>query len=199
MHAQFEFSEGANTGLFHYSGSGSAANTYITVGSIQSRTNNPYGNINAWSYGANAQLQYVTQDGFIAGLQFGYDLLRSKVNITGILPEYYYLYSYPEPLETEGNNTENASGHTYLQSELINLSPYIGYRLKAGKVKIDLMPGVDLGFHINSFDKGKATFTNPSAGTGTTDSTDYNLGKAPTDIRIKFGVAAGYGRWALKR
>jgi len=202
LHAQnFEFSEGINTGLFHYGGSGSAASSYIfpVEGNGQYRTNNPYGNVNGFSYGAYTQLQYVTKGGFIIGSQLGYDLLRSKVNITGLIP--FEVYFNPNVLLTdqaaESNGPNNASGHTYLQSELINFSPYIGYRLKEGKVNIDLMPGVDIGFHINSYDKGTATTTYASAGAVYNDTSDYNLGKAPTDIRIKFGVAAGYGRSAL--
>jgi hypothetical protein len=195
----FEFSIGANTGLFHYTGNGSVANSYIAGGApggAPNHTYNPYGNKNGLSYGAYAQLQYVTKCGFIIGSQFGYDVLRSKVNITGILPFEYLLDEYPGPAYYN-QYPANATGHAYLQQDLFNLNPYIGYRIKAGKINVDLMPGIEFGFDINSYDKGKATFTDPSNESPSTYTTDYNLGKAQRDIRAKFGAAADYRKWAL--
>lgn len=56
------------------------------------------------------------------------------------------------------------------------------------------MPGVDLGFNVSSRDKGSATTID---GNNTKVNVDRKLDKAPTDVRIKFGVAAIYKRFGL--
>jgi hypothetical protein len=195
LHAQnLEFSVGANTGLFHYTGSGSAANSYIVGGgttNTRNHTGDPYGNNNGPDYGAYAQLQYVSAGGFIAGSQFGYDALRSKVNITDVqINEIFFpglagFTTYPQ----------DASGHTYLQQDFFNLNPYLGYRIKAGKLKIDLMPGVEFGFDINSYDKGNATYN--TNGIPSNYTIDYNMGKARMDVRLKLAAAAYYHKWGI--
>jgi hypothetical protein len=198
LHAQqFELSFQANSGLFHYSGNSASPTSIIIEGPAtpkQNYTNNPYGNKNAFSYGADVQAQYVSKGGFIVGAQAGYDILRSKTNITSIFPyeiepelsTYNLLDYYPF------NPSLPAKGSTILQDQFINLSPYIGYRIKTKKINIDLMPGVDIGLGINSNDKGKAIATN-----GTVYEVDYKEVKPPMDIRLKFGIAANYKKWGI--
>jgi hypothetical protein len=198
LHAQqFELSFQANSGLFHYSGNSTSPTSVIIQGGStpkQNYTNNPYGSKNAFSYGADVQAQYVSKGGFIVGAQAGYDILRSKTNITSVFPlefeleESEYIPSYYAPF----NPSLPAKGSTILQDQFINLNPYIGYRIKAKKINIDLMPGIDIGIGINSYDKGKATTTD-----GTVYETDYKEVKPPIDIRLKFGVAANYKKWGI--
>jgi hypothetical protein len=111
---KIEISVQANSGLFHYSGNATVATSYITEGMSpgQNYTNNPYGNKNGVSYGAGIQAKYVTKGGFIAGLDAGYDILRSKVNISNVYPfPNYVLFKAADqfyyPITT-------ASGHTIL-------------------------------------------------------------------------------------
>jgi len=188
---KIEVSFGANSGLFHYSGNYATPSSSITEGPTdkQNYTNNPYGSKNGFSYGGDMQLQFVSKSGLIAGLQAGYEVLRSQVAITGYYPNYPYLfYNIAAPSYL----TPAVKGQTYLQNQDINVNPYVGYRFLAKKIKIDLMPGVDLGFNVSTYDKGKATGTD-----GTVYRTDLKRTDAPTDVRLKFAVAAYYKKWGL--
>jgi hypothetical protein len=191
LYAQkFELSIGANSGLFHYAGSSAVPTSAIYQGSTdqQNYTINPYGSKNGFSYGAAVQAQYVSKGGFITGLKAGYEVLRSKVTINSYYPLTYY-FDFPGPNSPIAYNIP-VTGQTFLQGQSINLNPYIGYRFTIGVIKLDLMPGIDLGFNINSYDKGKATDSG-----GNVYRTDLKLADTPTDVRVKFGVAAGYKRF----
>lgn len=196
LYAQkIEFSVQANSGLFRYAGKSATAESYIHQGppKVSNYTNNPYGGRNGFGYGANLQGQFVSKGGFIAGLQAGYEVLKSKVDINGILlyntsnvylPDITYIQEPPV----------KAKGETYLKNKFINVSPYVGYRINLKKMKLDLMPGFDLGFGLSTYENGKATTTD---GSNTTVQTDLKREKAPTDVRLKFGAALIYDRFGL--
>jgi len=193
LHAQnIEITALANMGLFRYTGNYTTSTSFInggTAGAKAGYTNNPYGNKFAFSYGAGLQAQYVGRTGFIFGLQAGYEILRSKVDLTDV-----YIFGV---YEATGNYYNQASptpvkGQTYLQSQDINFSPYIGYRLKIKKVKIDLMPGFDFGFNVNTHEYGKATDNG-----GNVYQTDLDRGKFPADFRISFRAAVSYNKFSV--
>ena len=185
-----ELSVQANSGLFHYSGNSAVSTSAIYQGSTpqQNYTNNPYGGKNGFSYGGDIQAQYVSKNGFIWGLQAGYEVLRSKLDVIGYNPITFYLSPGPNSIGYQ----IPVKGQTFLQDQDIDFNPYIGYRLLIGKIKLDLMPGIDLGFDMNSYDKGKATDND-----GTVYRTDLKLLNPPTDVRFKLGVAATYKRFGI--
>jgi hypothetical protein len=193
LHAQkIEWSVQANTSLFHFSGKSSTSTSAINQGSAndQNYTNNPYGSKNGWGYGFNLGGQHVAKSGFIFGIQAGYELLKSEVDINEV-----HLYYYPNPyIYTIAaiNPTIKANGQTSLQNYFININPYVGYRWHLGKVDLDVLPGFDIGFGIKSYDKGKAT-----AEDGTLYTTDKKRNDPPTDIRLRLGIAASYKRFAI--
>ena len=197
LYAQkLEVSVQANTGLFHFSGASATATTMVLQGSAtgdpQNRANDPYGSKNGFSYGGSVQAQLVSKGGFIVGLQGGYELLRSKANVdryypippltatTALLPIAAVDWSIP------------VTGHVALQNQTINLNPYIGYRFKLNKVKLDIMPGMDIGFVVNTRDKGEVKDKDNK-----TYKVNYDRGDTPTDIRLRLGAAAGYGRYGI--
>jgi hypothetical protein len=185
-----ELSVQANSGLFHYSGNSAVSTSTIYEGATpqQNYTNNPYGSKNGFSYGGDIQAQYVSKNGFIWGLQAGYEVLRSKVAINS-----YYPLSMPTLFyNILTGPTTPVKGQTFLQDQDIDLTPYIGYRLLIGKIKVDMMPGIALGFNINSYDKGKATDNY-----GNVYRTDLKLLDAPVDVRLKLGVAATYKKFGI--
>jgi hypothetical protein len=191
---KFELSAGVNSGLFHFTGNAVAATTSIyedATASGQNETNDPYGNRNGYSYGGYVQIENINPGGFIIGLQAGYDILRSKVDINNVSPP-PYLNASPSG-DYFANPDIPATGQTFLQSQFINFSPFLGYRLNLKKIKIDFMPGMDFGFNINSYDKGKATATSY----GTVFRTDLKLSAPSNDARLKMGVAAIYKRFGL--
>ncbi len=186
---KIELSLQANLGLFHYSGNATTSTSFINSSGgtpPQGNTNNPYGNKNGFSYGGDIQAQYVSKSGFIAGVQGGYDVLRSIVDINSVYPQFALFGPAESPPPPP------AKGQTALQTQNFNINPYLGYRLDLKKIKIDIMPGVDVSFNVNSYDKGSAT-TND----GTVYKVDNKLPKSPTDIRLRLGVAAWYKRFGL--
>jgi hypothetical protein len=189
---QFELSVQANSGLFHFSGKSVTATSYvIQYGSNnQNYTNNPYGNRNGFSYGSTLQGQFVAKNGFIWGLGAGYEVLQSKVNIDKYTPLVYITYNDANPVYIDPSFA--VKGHTNLQNQSINLNPYIGYRFQLHKVKLDILPGVDVGLILKTKDEGSVKDND-----GKTYTVNYARSKAPTDVRLRLGAAASYGKWAL--
>jgi hypothetical protein len=192
---KIELSVLAGPGLFHYSGKSTTATSFILQGpnNQNSYTNNPYGNKNGFSYGGGLQAQLISKGGFILGLQAGYDVLRSKVDINGVYP-YPSQFELQAPSYYAQNQLFPAKGASYLKNQLINISPYIGYRVNGKKISIDLMPGLDIGFSTSAYDKGSATTTTDPA---TTYKTNREITNVPTDVRLKFAAALNYSRYAL--
>ncbi len=187
-----EVSIQANSGLFHYSGNSAVSTSTIYPGSTpqQNYANNPYGSKNGFSYGGDIQAQHVSKNGFIWGLQAGYEVLRSKVTINSYYPSYPVLFSIlAGPISIP---TAQANGQIFLQDRDINLNPYVGYRLILGEIKLDMMPGIDMGFDMNSCEKGKTTDSE-----GDIYQTNLKLLNPPTDVRLKLGVAATCKRFGI--
>lgn len=193
---KMELSVQAYSGLFRYAGDCTASTSAI-IGGSQNYTNNPYGNKNGFSYGIGIQAQHVSKSGFIMGLQGGYEILRSKVLINNYdSPGLFYLTAQGQGLGALFSSQVN--GSSFLQDQSINLSPYIGYRLKFKRFSIDLLPGMDIGLNLSSYDKGEATLINyTSTQALPTYKTDSKRPDAPTDVRIKFGSALNYKRVAF--
>lgn len=133
------------------------------------------------------QPQYVFRGGFLIGLQAGYDILRSKTAIADVVPAYQppYLYNIdivvPQP----------ASGTDILQAEEISINPYIGYRIIAGKTKLDIMPGISVGFNLNTREKGRADSQ------GITYEINNKRSDLRTDTQLKLGAGVELQRWGL--
>lgn len=195
---KIEISIQASSGLFHYAGAGTASASSINQGPStgQDYTNNPYGHKNGFSYSIGIQGQHVGKSGFIIGIQGGYDILRSKVDITGYYPFYvffpfadsYYAVPYAMP----------AKGQGFLQNREVNLNPYLGYRVKLKKISLDILPGIDVAFNLSSYDKAKATPAYPSSNqVPETYQTNFKRPNTPTDIRLRLGLNANYRRIAI--
>jgi hypothetical protein len=192
----FEFSLQAGSGLSHFSGSSSASTSYIigAPGGSDNYTNDPYGSRTAITYSAGLQGQYVFKSMFIVGLQASYQLFQSKVKLDSVSRTDLDLVPFPGP-NSLYNDKEPATGQTSLKASYINLSPYIGYRVLAGKIKLDVLPGIDIGFGLGSHENGKAT-TAFSSNNVTLDA-DKDLGTPKTDVGLRLGLAAYYHRYGL--
>lgn len=77
-----------NTGLARFIGESAGKTTTILYSKnpegTDSYTNSPYGNIFALSYGASVQLQRVTRNNLLLGVQAGAESLRNRINIDGV-------------------------------------------------------------------------------------------------------------------
>jgi hypothetical protein len=187
-----EWSFLANSGLYHLTGNYTVSTTFLNnvqANSKQGYANNPYGNLFGFSYGGGFQAQHVAAGGFIVGLQGTYEFLRSKENINAV---------YPAGLDqATGDYISNyngvpSTGQSVLVSQDVDFNPYVGYRLKAKKVKIDLMPGIDLAYNLSVYEYGNA-----KDGAGQKYQTGYYNGTLSPDIRLRFGAAAWYKKFAL--
>jgi len=186
---KIEVSFGANSGLFHYSGNGTTSSSFINYSQppFNSYPNYSFGNKNGFSYAADVQGQYIAKCGFIAGLQAGYDILRSKADITAISGESNSM--------APGFFIETMTpvkGSSVVQNQFINLNPYVGYRLPLKKINIDLLIGFDLAFGVNSFERSSST-----AADGTVYKTYVNYGKGEFDPRNRFGIVAYYKKFGV--
>ncbi|GGH03012.1 hypothetical protein [Mucilaginibacter phyllosphaerae] len=173
-----EFSFGGYTTLMHFSGPSATATTILNRGQVD-YTNNPYGSKNGNSFGIFVQGQYIQKNNFIIGLQTGTDVLRSKVNITETTPS-----STPYPAY--------ATGTTTVSNQYINLNPFIGFRLEASKIQLDLSAGVETAFVTRSYEEGMIYSKN-----GAVYRTNNNIRNLKTDNRIKLGLAAYYERVSI--
>jgi hypothetical protein len=187
-----EWSFQANSGVYHLTGNYTVSTTFLNgvqANAKQGYANNPYGNLFGFAYGAGFQAQHVAAGGFIIGLQASYDILRTRENINDVYPVGLdqatgdYIFNY---------NGVAATGQSVLVSQDVNFNPYIGYRIKAKNVKIDLMPGIDLGYNVSVYEYGNAK----DAG-GNKYQTSYYSGTLSPDLRLRFGAAAWYKKYAF--
>jgi len=188
-----EWSFQANSGLYRLTGNNTVSTTFLNnvqANTKQGYAGNPYGNLRGFSYGGGFQAQYNTRSGFIIGLQTDYDFLRSKENVYAVYPSGVYFLTpfYNILTPTDGPTV----GHSVLVSQDVDFNPYIGYRLKAKKVKIDLMPGIDLAYNVSTSEYGSAKDNG-----GQKYQTSFYTGTFSPDLRLRFGAAAWYKKIAL--
>jgi hypothetical protein len=184
-----EISVQANTGFFHYTGqSAVAASTFIEASDHSlNYTNNPYGKHYAESNGAGFKINWNVKNRWSIGLESAFEVSKSRVSITGFSKYMDFRYDYAA---YPNYNTPPVAGNTYLTSKYVNLSPYISYRFTLHKIRVDLMPGADIGIGLISFERG-STYV-PSLDLTYTSSRQRQ--KPPTDVRVKLGTSVGYGR-----
>lgn len=180
----FEFSVQANSGVSHFTGKTTVNTTFLNAG-MKEHTGyaNGTGNINTPTLGAGLQLQYVFKCNFIVGGQAGFEQFNSKVNIDTING------SYNSPIgHINGTYQAAATGHVTNHWDYINLNPYIGYRFTFDKVRLDVMPGIDIAIGT-----GSSETVNVKA----SDGTYYNKpnianGTPSSDVRLRMGLAVYY-------
>ncbi len=179
-----EFQVQLNSGLFSFSGASADRSTFINASERlnHSYTNNPYGSRSGLSLGASANLKRVTKRNFLYGVDLGYEVLRSKVDIDAVF----------------GDSATKiaANGRTFLNLHFINANPYLGYRSEIGRLPVDFMGGFDVGYCLAATEKGKAT---------TIGGVSYEMSRDRSTIKVdvrprlqvatrfnKFGCYAGY-------
>lgn len=180
-----EYSVHLNSGGFAYRGRGAAASSIVLVPDIypgNPYTNNPYGKNLGFSYGLVGQIQRVRPKRSLFGVQAGYEVLRSRVDVTEILA-----FRLQTP----------ASGHTTLANKTINAHPFFGRRLAHQAIDFDLTAGPEFGFVLSTREEIDAIALGEKF---TTDNTRVD---SHLELRARlnaaayykhFGVTAGYSR-----
>ena len=129
--------------LFHYKPGGSSSQEpYYSMINFSARNpksvyaNQPRGNNNASSYHFALGLRKVTRRNNLWGLQLGIESREGSKNLN-----WAYDPDYPSTFLS-------SKGNAKLRNQMFSLSPMAGYRLLPWGLKLDLMGGVDLMYHI---------------------------------------------------
>lgn len=115
---------------------------------------------------------------FLAGLDVGYENLRTKTNTTA--------YFESAMISTEG--------HSILHGHFITLNPFVGVRLPAGWYSFDLQAGVDLQKLLSDGFKEKGVFMH-SEGYEIRFEGDRSFIRQ--EIRPRFQVTVNYQKMSL--
>lgn len=175
-----EYRISLNSGLFSFAGPDAGETTFITFNDQTqwAYTNNPYGSKGGLSYGFSANVQRVTKQHFILGLDFGYEILRSKVSIYGIAGT-----------EFDGLSAE---GQTYLNSDFTNVYPFLGYRIIDKTITLDLTGGIDIAHCLSTKEDGEATDSN-----GKKYETSKDRKTIKNEVRPRIQLSTGFKKVGL--
>jgi len=183
-----EYALHINSGFFSFGENSATKSSFIIenrINSTRDYTNNPYGKSKGLSYGFSAQVQRITKNRIIFGLQAGYESLRSHVSITEV--------AVANP--TSDIMTQ-AHGTTTLKNNFVTVYPNIGHRFPLSIFDLDFTIGPEIGWNVNTHESGKATLTDQSVVT-----TDLKRHRPGTDLRLRtsltlfyhnFGITTGY-------
>ena len=180
---KMEYSAQLNSGLARFTGESASRNTVISVhGRWQEDvyTSNPYGSRYNAAFGVSIQGQYVTAGGFLLGAQLGYELLRSRSNIESV----YGHWTQSTPTR------QPADGKAVIIANNINLQPYIGWRILASTVDLDLTLGWDVALNHKLREKSEATVDN-----GGEYKVQNEYGVLYTDFRPRLGLTGYKGHF----
>lgn len=180
--AQTEFALAFNSSLFSFGGNGAQSSSFINtsdVASLSGYTNNPYGKKNGLGYGLSVNTKKVFAKHFILGLDVGYEVMRSKIMITGI-----------NSFGPAGSSTLPATGKTNLNTQFLNFQPNFGFRIGQSTTTFDLTAGMDVGIILDAKEKGQAKTTDGASITTTNDRKNIN-----TDLRPRVQLAANYQKF----
>ena len=164
-----------NSGLFSFSGRSAESTSFINFDNFinSGYTNNPFGSNAGLGYGLSGDLKRVSKKDLVFGLDLGYEYLRSKILINEIV-------FYPG-----APNIHSASGKTFLNYNFINLYPYIGHRFNSKKFTFDIIAGFDVGYCLNTSERGNATDSNGIKYKASLDKKRINADIRP---RVQFSV-----------
>jgi hypothetical protein len=172
-----------NSGLFSFGGKYAVKTTFINLDpSVYSSgyTDNPYGTQNGICIGLSGNFKHLTKRNFIAGFDFGFENLKSKVTINQV---YDLLNSL---------NYDNATGKTFLNYHFLNLFPYIGHRLNFNALSVDLIGGIDVAYVLSADEKGDAV-----SESGYHYTTAVERKTQSFDLRPRVQVSADYNKFGV--
>lgn len=179
-----EYSVNAGAGLFHFSNS-TNYNTQIIYYTLDGKNIlAPYSSKNTLGYTMSVQLQRITKAKFIYGLSAGYEQFHSNVIVDGsqvILPPASSMPAIKQPVTGDAKTT----------FAYINLHPFAGYRIQAGKLDIDIAAGTDLAFATKTHQ-----VINVTLNTASTVHTN-DLEKPALDIRPGLHTSISYKHFAI--
>lgn len=170
-----------NSGLFSFTGQSAQSATFINYDDATKSgyTNNSYGSKKALCYGFSFQRKRIASWNFIIGYDAGYEVLRSKISINQIAG-----------YDSNSNSSYAASGKSFSNFAFVNFFPYIGYRIKAKNISLDITGGFELALKLKSWESGNAKASNGTKIQMSSNNSGSNL----FDIRRRIQVAVNYKR-----
>jgi len=174
---QLEVRANLNSGLFSYRGEGSESISRING---MSYTNNPYGSRGGLSYGMSLDARKTTKGKFVFGADLGYEMLRSKVKLDYSELELDVFFEY--------------EGKTILNTSFVNLYPYLGSRLNFAGQALDIVGGLDIGYVLNSREKGEAKSKDQAQSKVETSRDRKNI---KTDLRPRIQLSTDFDKIGL--
>jgi len=183
-----EFSVQLNTGGFRFTGLSADKTEHINANydTQKGYTNNPYGNQFDLSYGLSASVTKIIKSNFRLGIDIGFEVLRSKIEIDGV-------WQHNDLI----NETVPASGKTNLNLSFINVFPKIGFQTAMQKYIVYLDAGVDIGYCLSAKEIGSAKTDSRSFETNLDRKTiDYDIRpRIQLGVsRNKYGAYVGYSK-----
>lgn len=183
----------AGMGLFHYKPGGSSSQEpYYSMINFSARNpksvyaNQPRGNNNATSYHFALGLKKVTRLNFLWGLQLGYESRESSKNLN-----WAYDPDYPSTFLP-------AKGNAKIRNQMMSFSPMAGYRLLPWGLKLDLLGGIDLMYHIaNPHEQSYAIITASGQELKSDLTTSTQAGNDAADLRAHIQAQLILERWGL--
>jgi hypothetical protein len=170
----------AYSGLSFFRGSGSATTSWMGSGYNGSSTLNPHSKKPSFFCSFELSGQRVTKNNHLYGIGLAFEALKSTIDIDSAVENAFFYYKY------------DATGKSTLKNSFITVSPYIGHRLTAGKVLIDLTGGLDLAFSFKGHITGEAVSVDKNYDM----SVDYKT-KAVVDIRPRLQAKIQYKKAGL--
>jgi hypothetical protein len=172
-----------NSGLFSFTGQSAAEVSQINLNNQSNTgyTNNPYGSKNGLCYGVSLNVRRVTKNSIIYGIDFGYETLRSKISLNSI-----------NGFDGTATYQKEASGETFLNNKSLNLNPFGGYRFSINKFPLYLVGGFDIGYILDTREKGNATATD-----GIEYSTSLDRKTIKQDFRPRIQISTDYKKFGL--
>ncbi len=172
-----------NSGLSTFTGPSVQSESFINYDDANNSgyTNNPYGSANKLTFGISGNIQRVSKNNFIFGIEAGYEKLGSKTSIKRIFGS---TGGIPYQLTAEGT--------THLNYEYINVNPFMGYRFSLKPVSFDITGGFEIGNILSAKEDGSATDQN-----GKYYSTSRDRKTIDRDFRPRVQLSANYGRLGI--
>lgn len=168
-----EVSVQVSSGFSFYGGKSATSTPSVNgndVGFPSFYANSPFSKKSNFPYGVAVQVQHVSEKNFCLGVRIGYDRFSTKSSFDG------YLAMSASRILVENSRIT-------LQNNMVQANPYLGYRLLAKNIRLDVLAGVTMGVILKSsyavsFDKKPDFFYSEA-------------GNYPIDTKIDFGPTAG--------
>jgi hypothetical protein len=177
-----EYQISLNSGLFSYSGNATKQPTFFHYNDVQpyKYVENPVSNKNNLGYGISGNMKRITKPNIIMGFDLGYEVFENKTPLNGVIGQLGLV---------------SASGQVSINTQSINLHPFLGYRLQLVKTKFDITSGLDIGHRLNDVKANvNILYSNGKKEEYVVD--DY-IQRTKTDVRFRIQVASSFKRWGI--